>query len=163
LKNRRGVISAMKEYLKLIGFFNSFSNTELDEFSSTAEVLSTNEMQIIINENEEGRGLYFIVNGDFEVLKKIEGKKYKRLQHLNEGDFFGEMSILNDEKHSATIISKDKGILIFISKEAFADLSRNNSSFSLKIMKELATILSTRLRRMNLKYGMTLARLESDY
>lgn len=153
----------MKEYLKRIGFFNSFSDTELDEFSTTAEVLSTGEMQIIINENEEGMGLYFIVSGDFEVLKKIEGNKYKRLQKLDMGDFFGEMSILNDEKHSATIISKTKGTLIFISKESFADMSRKNTGFSLKIMKELATILSTRLRRMNLKYGMTIARLESDF
>jgi len=153
----------MKEYLKLIGFFNSFSDAELDEFSQVAEVISTKEMQIIINENEEGQGLYFVVNGDFEVLKKIEGKKYKRLHSLDEGDFFGEMSILNDEKHSATIISKTKGTVIFISKKTFAEMSRSNSSFSLKIMKELATILSTRLRRMNLKYGMTVARLESDF
>ena len=153
----------MKEFLKLIGFFNSFSDVELDEFSKVSEVLSTKEMQIIINENEEGRGLYFIVDGDFEVLKRIEGKKYKRLQKLNRGDFFGEMSILNDEKHSATIISKTGGTVIFIAKESFAEMSRSNSGFSLKIMKELATILSTRLRRMNLKYGLTIAQLESDY
>ena len=153
----------MKEYLKRIGFFNSFSDEELDDFSNLAEVLPTKEMEIIINENEEGRGLYFIVSGDFEVLKKIEGKKYKRLQSLDEGDFFGEMSILNDEKHSASIISKIKGTVIFISKESFADMSRNNTAFSLKIMRELATILSSRLRRMNLKYGMTLARLEADF
>jgi len=153
----------MKEYLKLIGFFNSFSDHELDDFSAIAEVLSTNEMELVIRENEEGKGLYFVVKGNFEVVKKIDEKKYKRLHKLNRGDFFGEMSILNDEKHSASIISRTLGTLIFISKKAFNGLSASNSRFSLKIMKELATILSQRLRHMNLKYGMSVAQLESKF
>ena len=153
----------MKEYLKLIGFFNSFTDSELDDFGKIAEVVTTRDMELIIRENEEGKGLYFVVKGDFEVVKKISGNKYKRLQGLDRGDFFGEMSILNDEKHSASVISRNQGILIFISKKAFHEISTSNSRFTLKIMKELATILSQRLRHMNLKYGMSVAQLESKF
>ena len=151
----------MKEYFKLIGFFNSFTDDELDAVSRITEVISTREMEMIIRENDEPKGLYFIVKGEFDVVKSIGGKKYKRLQQLDRGDFFGEMSILNDEKHSASVVSRSNGTLIFISKKAFNEMSSDNSRFSLKIMKELATILAHRLRHMNLKYGMSVAQLES--
>ena len=151
----------MKEYLKLIGFFNGFSNDELDVVSGITEVISARTMEMVLRENEESKGLYFIVNGDFDVVKKIVGNKYKLLQRINRGDFFGEMSILNDETHSASVVCRNKGTLLFISKESFNEMSNSNTRFSLKIMKELASILAQRLRHMNLKYGMSVAQLES--
>ncbi|TAL34756.1 MAG: cyclic nucleotide-binding domain-containing protein [Spirochaetes bacterium] len=151
----------MKEYLKLIGFFSGFKDDELDEVSSIAEVISARDMEMIIRENEHPKGLYFIVNGEFDVVKSMGGNKYKRLQRLDRGDFFGEMSILNDETHSASVVCRKKGTLLFISKEAFGEMSESDTRFSLKIMKELASILAQRLRHMNLKYGMSVAQLES--
>jgi CRP/FNR family transcriptional regulator/CRP/FNR family cyclic AMP-dependent transcriptional regulator len=151
----------MIKYLKLIEFFYSFTDEELEVVSRITEVISCREMEMIIKENESSKGLYFIVSGDFDVVKNIGGNKYKRLQRLNRGDFFGEMSILNDEKHSASVICRSNGTLLFISKNAFAEMSDTNSRFSLKIMKELASILARRLRHMNMKYGMSVAQLES--
>lgn len=116
---------------------------------------------MIIRENDDPTGLYFIVKGDFDVVKQISGNKYKRLNQLERGDFFGEMSILNNEKYSASVVCRSSGILLFISKGAFDDMSKNDSRFSLKIMKELATVLAQRLRRMNMKYGMSVAQLDS--
>ena len=151
----------MNEYLKLIGFFNGFSDEELDVVTGIIEVKTTGDMEMVLRENEEPKGLYFIVNGDYDVVKKIGPNKYKRLQQLNRGDFFGEMSILNEEKHSASVVCRSKGTMIFISKESFNEMCINNTRFSLKIMKELASVLAQRLRHMNLKYGMSVAQLDS--
>jgi CRP-like cAMP-binding protein len=148
----------MKEYLKLIGFFNSFTDDELDQVSSITEVITTRDMEMVIRENDNPRGLYFIVKGDFDVVKKITDNKYKRLNQLERGDFFGEMAILNNEKLSASVVCRSSGTLLFISKDAFDEMSINNLRFSFKIMKELAIVLARRLRYMNLKYGMSVAR-----
>ncbi len=153
----------MNEYLKLIGFFNGFNDDELDAVSRITDVITTRDMEMVIRENDDPGGLYFIVNGDFDVVKNINGNRYKRLNRLDRGDFFGEMSILNNEKHSASVVSRGKGTLLFISKEAFEEMSDANLRFSLKLMKELATVLAQRLRRMNLKYGMSVARYESRF
>ena len=150
----------MNEYLKLIGFFNSFTDDELDVVSSITEVITTRDMEMVIRENDNPRGLYFIVKGDFDVVKKITDNKYKRLNQLERGDFFGEMAILNNEKLSASVVSRSSGTLLFISKNTFDEMSINNLRFSFKIMKELATVLARRLRYMNLKYGMSVARHE---
>ena len=81
----------MNEYLKLIGFFNGFTNEELDAVSSITEVISTRDMEMVIRENDNPKGLYFIVKGDFDVVKNIGGNKYKRLNQLERGDFFGDV------------------------------------------------------------------------
>ncbi|HQP47715.1 MAG TPA: Crp/Fnr family transcriptional regulator [Spirochaetota bacterium] len=151
----------MNEYLKLIGFFNGFTDEELDVVSSIIEVISAGDMEMVLRENEDPKGLYFIVKGDFDVVKKIDANKYKRLQQLNRGDFFGEMSILNEEKLSASVLCRSRGTLIFISKESFNEMCVSDSRFSLKIMKELAAVLAQRLRHMNLKYGMSVAQMDS--
>lgn len=151
----------MNEYLKLIGFFNGFTDEELDVVSRIMEVISTRDMEMVIRENDNPKGLYFIVKGDFDVVKNIGGNKYKRLNRLERGDFFGEMSILNNEKLSASIVCRSSGTLLFISTKAFDEISLSNMRFSLKIMKELATVLAQRLRYMNLKYGMSIAQHKS--
>lgn len=151
----------MNEYLKLIGFFHNFAEDELDTVSRITDVITTRDMEMVIRENDDPRGLYFIVKGDFDVVKNIGGNKYKRLNRLERGDFFGEMSILNNEKLSASVVSRSNGTLLFISKNSFDEMSDINTRFSLKIMKELATVLAERLRYMNLKYGMSVAQLES--
>ena len=72
------------------------------------------------------------------------------------------MSLLTSENNSASVISSDKGMLIFLSKEAYEGLAKNDLELSYAIMKKLATILSERLQHMNLKYGMAIGRLQSD-
>ncbi len=159
-KNNK-VVEFMKNYLKLISFFSTFTEQELDEFCNVAEIITTNKNDFIIKEDEESMGLFFIVNGEFNVLKKIEENKYKRLKKIESGDFFGEMSILNNEVNSASVISEDDGTLIHLSCEAFQCLIENNVKLSFIIMKKLASILSERLRYMNLKYGMSVAQLQT--
>jgi CRP/FNR family cyclic AMP-dependent transcriptional regulator len=144
----------MKQYLKYIGFFNGFSEVELDQFSAVADVIPSQKDKIIINEKDEGRGIFFIVNGQFEASIKIDEKTNKTLKKLEKGEFFGEMSLLNDIKNSASIISKADGLLIFISREAFYDMCDNNPKLALKIVIRLASILAERLMFMNKKYEM---------
>lgn len=152
----------MKKYLKFIAFFSGFTEKELDAFSRIAEVVTTKDNQFVVRENEEGKGLFFIVEGVFYVLKEIGDKKYKRLGKLRSGEFFGEMSLLTNEKNSASVLSKGEGILIFLSRDAFEELVKNNIWLTYEIMKKLATILSERLQRMNMKYGMAVAQLQSQ-
>lgn len=149
----------MKKYLQYIGFFNGFSEDELDAFSDVSDVLTTKDQEFILTEDDDGKGLYFIFNGEFQAIKRIDDKKNKILSKLKRGEFFGEMSLLNDENNSASVISNGEGALIFISKEAYFKLSESNPKVSLKIMKKLASILSDRLRHMNQKYGMAIGQI----
>ena len=150
----------MKKYLQFIAFFSGFTDQELEDFSTTADVVRTRKNEFIVREDEDGKGLFFIVEGEFLALKEIEDKKYKRLSRLNKGEFFGEMSLLTNEKNSASVVSD--GLLIYFSKKDFEEIENNNRSLSYAIMKKLAVILSERLQYMNRKYGMAVGQLQSE-
>ncbi len=152
----------MKRYLKFIGFFSGFTDEELDDFGLAANVITAKKNDFILKENEEGRGLFFIAEGEFYAVKEIEDKKYKRLQILKRGEFFGEMSLLTNEKNSASIIANDKGILIHLSKKSYEDLFKTNIALLFVIMKKIAIILSERLQHMNQKYSLAVGQLQSE-
>ncbi len=151
----------MRRYLKFIGFFSGFTDQELDNFGLAANVIRTKKNDFIIKENEPGNGIFFIADGEFIAVKDIKEKKYKRLQVLKSGEFFGEMSFLTNEKNSASIISDGAGILIHLSKEAFEDLATNDTALSYAIIKKIAVILAERLQHMNLKYSLAVGQLQS--
>ena len=152
----------MKKYLQFIAFFSGFTDQELEDFSIASDVIRTRKNEFIIREDEDGKGLFFIVDGEFLVLKEIEEKKYKRLRRLNKGEFFGEMSLLTKENNSASVVSSGEGLLIFLSKKAFENIESNNRNLPYAIMKKLAVILSERLQYMNRKYGMAVGQLQSE-
>ncbi len=152
----------MNKYLKFIAFFSGFTDQELEDFSRAADVVMTKKNDFIVREGEDGKGLFFIVEGEFLALKEIEDKKYKRLSRIDKGKFFGEMSLLTNEKNSASVVSSGEGLLIFLSKNAFDNIEKSNSKLSYAIMKKLAVVLYERLQYMNLKYGMAVGQLQSE-
>lgn len=65
---------------------------------------------IILEEDDEGRDFYLIVEGDVEVKTYIEDQvngKIPGLAKLGVGDLFGEMSMFDGEPRSAQVTAMD--------------------------------------------------------
>ncbi len=110
-----------------ITLFQSFTKIELEKLISLGHLLSYEAQSNIILEAEQSWGLYLILEGSVGVYKtnKIT-RDYHEIIELKSGDFFGEFSLIDDHPRSATVKSKTKTQLFFISKKdflAFLDLS----------------------------------------
>ncbi len=111
---------------------------------------------IVFFENDEGHDMYIIVSGKVEILKeviktekvektKIDKKDYEQLAVLQPGDFFGEMSLLNDKPRSATVRALDVVKVIVLNKNNFELILEKQPQLSLKILKTL----SNRIRSLD--------------
>ncbi|TFG97841.1 MAG: cyclic nucleotide-binding domain-containing protein, partial [Calditrichales bacterium] len=58
--------------------------------------------ETIFHEGDVGDCMYVLQQGQVEVFREVDGKSI-RLAILNEGEFFGEMSIFDREVRSASI------------------------------------------------------------
>ncbi|GAB1482331.1 cyclic nucleotide-binding domain-containing protein [Treponema sp.] len=97
--------------------------------------------EIVVKEGDTSDYLYYIVSGRFMVFS---GNKY--VSYLTPDDMFiGEMSFLLSNQRTATVVSKDGGTLIKVSKEAFVDLIKKNPHYGIF----LARLLAQRLTRLN--------------
>jgi len=95
---------------------------------------------VVFREDEPGTDMYIIQNGSVRVTKKVRNIE-KTLVVLGKGEFFGEMSILNDKPRSATIVAEEECDLLVIDRKTFEAMVRGNPEIALRIIKKLSARL----------------------
>ncbi|MBI5469082.1 MAG: Crp/Fnr family transcriptional regulator [Deltaproteobacteria bacterium] len=104
--------------------------------------------QVII-EGESGDAVYFIISGRVKVTLYGEEGREIVLSILNEGDMFGEMSIIDDKPRSANVEAvKDLECLV-ISKSAFIEYLSTHH----KVYMRFFAYLTGRLREATRQIG----------
>ena len=99
---------------------------------------------VLFQEDDRGEEMYVIQAGKVKISKKVRGVD-KTLAMLEKGEFFGEMSILNDKPRSATAETVEDSDLLVIDRKTFDTLIRGNPEITVRFIKRLAD----RLREAN--------------
>ncbi len=71
---------------------------------------------VIINEGEEGRGLFVVLSGELDVSRRASDGVVP-LGGLKTGDVFGEMSIIRNARTTATVIAQRPATVLFLARE----------------------------------------------
>jgi CRP-like cAMP-binding protein len=96
------------------------------------------EGDIIFKENEKDcKEMYVIDSGRVNIVKKV-GNANATLVTLDEGDFFGEMSLITGSKRSASAIAHTDCKLHTMDKETFELNLSNDIAFTRNILETLA-------------------------
>ncbi len=96
----------------------------------------------VFKENDIPDGLYIIVNGEVRVQKRTKAGRDVILACLGQGDFFGEMGLIDAQPRSATVTTICPSKLLVLSLTDFRSLVRRNPHVSFNMLK----VLSQRLR-----------------
>jgi CRP/FNR family transcriptional regulator, cyclic AMP receptor protein len=97
----------------------------------------------IIEQGKEGFGLFIIASGSVEVRFEGEDGNVAVVNELGEGDFFGEMALLDDEPRSASVFATEETICWFLNRIEFTASMLKDAEMGVAVSKELAK----RLRR----------------
>jgi len=104
--------------------------------------------EIIFKEGDPGDAFYIIKSGAIEILKGDPSKHGQiRLAIRGEGDFFGEMSLLEDSPRFAYARAVRDSIVLEISREDFKHLIAKNPPMAMEVMG----VLSSRIREADLQ------------
>jgi len=105
-------------------------------------------MEFIEKEGETGDKIYFIVEGQVEILKEIKASgKLSRIFMFSEGDVFGEMELIDVQPCAASVRTiKPTKVLTLSNKGLYSIRKYDLKVFSLIIMN-LARDISRRLRK----------------
>ena len=98
---------------------------------------------IIFSEGEIGTEMFIIQSGTVELLKEIGGET-RVLATLEKGDFFGEMSVLEDLPRTASARAKTEVELVRINGATFDAMLKSNTEIAVRMMRKL----SRRLREV---------------
>lgn len=104
--------------------------------------------EVIFNEGDLGNEMYIIQEGQVEILR-LGNQGPQRLALLEKGDFFGEMSILDELPRTATAVAATDARLVEINGSTFDQMLRANPEIAIRIMRKL----SLRMRRADEQLG----------
>jgi len=92
---------------------------------------------IIFSEGEIGNEMYIVQSGTVELLKTI-GKETRVLATLEKGDFFGEMSVLEDLPRTASARARTDVELVRINGATFDSMLKGNTEIAVRMMRKLS-------------------------
>jgi CRP-like cAMP-binding protein len=132
-------------FLKKNPLFSNIMTGELKAVAAISEELSFHDGEEIVKEHDPGDSAFIIKEGRVTIVKRTADDQNLNLAQLGEGDFFGEMSLFDDEPRSATAVAQSPCILLRISRDELIDVIREYPSIAI----ELIRIFVKRLRAAN--------------
>ncbi|MDR3124585.1 MAG: cyclic nucleotide-binding domain-containing protein [Endomicrobium sp.] len=126
-------------FLKKIPLFVGLSGKSLAKIALLVFKKTYIQDEKIHEKNKEANVLYIIKNGQVRLTEKNLSKV------LETGDFFGEISLIENctHKHDASALKDSELYLIYRAK--IADLFESDNKIGLTVMKNLATILAKKI------------------
>lgn len=128
-----------RELLAQVPLFSACTARELDRIARLAKHVSANSGQVFMEEGQPGGAFYVIERGAASV--SLGGKELARLAN---GDFFGEMALIDQGPRSATVRADSDMELWMIEPSDFDELLDDVPFVARQILK----VLSNRLRAL---------------
>jgi CRP/FNR family cyclic AMP-dependent transcriptional regulator len=112
---------------------------------------------VIIQEGEPGDSLFIMQTGEVEITKQLtlvldEDTPKERVMirlKAEDGVYFGEMALLENETRSATVTALTDCSLLELHRKDFLELVSQNPAMGVKLLLRLSQILSGHLRKTN--------------
>ncbi len=105
--------------------------------------------QIIFCEYEPGDDFYMILNGQVKILKTV-GDSIKTMDILDSGDIFGEMSLLEGQPRSATVVAVSEVRTLNFNRENFDYLMNKTPQIAFKLLTLFSTRIYDQKRRLQI-------------
>lgn len=126
--------------------FKQLSFDESAKLAGHFKVRTFADGEHIIEENALGDALHIIKKGKVNVVKS-DGKKEQFLVELGEGELVGEMSLIEAQLTSASVVAKGPVETLVLARADLDRMMKEGPNFALKIYKAFCHVLSERLRR----------------
>jgi len=127
--------------LKEIPIFAEIADTDLSHIAEIIQQRNYPEGAVIIEELTDAERFFIIYQGKIEITKKLEDGEELVLAVQSDGDFFGEMALLDERPRSASARALEPTTVLEISRANFETLLFKAPMLAFRIMKELSTRL----------------------
>lgn len=126
-------IADREKALARIPLLAELPEREREEIAARSHVIAFTDGDVIVPEGEEGLGFYVILAGAARVVR--DGVQ---INTLAAGDFFGEISLIEGDARTATVLASGPTTCVGILRSLFKPLLVRNPRFALKILDEEA-------------------------
>ncbi len=109
---------------------------------------------VIFDEGEVGTEMYVIQAGTVDIFKRMKDGEPKKIAQLEKGDFFGEMSILEDVPRTALAKANSDVELVRINQSTFDEMLRHNGEIAVRMLRKLSRRLRETTKMIEQQTGV---------
>lgn len=121
--------------------FRGLTGDEISKILPMIRIQTIRKGSVIIEEGQTDKILYVLISGQVNVVKIAPDKKERLIAVRHEGDFFGEMALLEDAPRSARIVAAEPCEVGLIDDTAFNRMMDLEPKVAVNLLKAISAKL----------------------
>src|ERR1700722_6692762 len=137
----------LKAFLVATPFFGGLADASLDLLIA---MLVENRFDVgatVVAEGEPGRSVFIVHSGELVVSKLGDSGRVIRMAGLGPGDFFGEMTLIEMQNRSATVVVEGPTVLYELTARNLYSYYKDDIHAYVMVIQNINRELCRRLRR----------------
>jgi len=94
--------------------------------------------EVIVHKGDPGDTLFVILQGQVKIVLPAESGEEALLAVLDEGEFFGELSLIDGEPRSATIVASEPTETLVLHREGFLQVLSGSPDLAMHMLRALS-------------------------
>jgi len=136
------------DLIRRVPLFSLLTNDQAQSIADSVVKRRYRRGEIIVEHGRKSNSLYILLTGRARVLTSDSRGREVILAVLQPGDYVGEMSLIDNEPHSATVRAEVQTDMLILGRAEFSRCLPENSSLSYAIMRGLVNRLRSADRQI---------------
>jgi CRP/FNR family transcriptional regulator, cyclic AMP receptor protein len=143
----------LKAFLLATPFFGGLSDASIDLLASMLVERSFEAGATVVSEGEPGRSMFVVHSGELAVSELARSGTVIGMSRLAAGDFFGEMTLIEMQNRSATVVAESPTVLYELTAQKLYRYFKNDVYGYVIVMQNINRELCRRLRRADDRFA----------
>ncbi|QHP67588.1 cyclic nucleotide-binding domain-containing protein [Bradyrhizobium sp. LCT2] len=143
----------LKAFLLATPFFGGLSDTGLDLLMSMLVECRFEAGATVVAEGEPGRSMFIVRSGRLAVSKRATSGSVIPISILERGDFFGEMTLIEMQNRSATVVAEGSTVLYELTAQKLYACYKADIHAYVIVLQNINRELCRRLRRADDRFA----------
>lgn len=124
--------------LRKIPLFAELTDEEMGKVKANLRIKRFARHETVIQKGSNGDSLLFLLAGKLQVVDVTEDGRIVGLRMLSEGDFFGEIAVIQGSVRSASVIALSEVLVALLPSEITLHLFSHSPSVAQHVLRRLA-------------------------
>lgn len=143
---RRSEDDSIQTVMESIPLFEGLSSRELDAVVGILHRREYEVDEVLFRQGNPGVGMFIIQSGSIDIVYEPTDDT---LATLEDGDFFGELALLNETPRSATAIARQPSVLFGLFRPDLLGLLERDPALGVDLLLRMSRVISERLIQSN--------------
>lgn len=153
---------SLAKSLQMVPVFKELNKREISSLINIIHNRNYLPGEFIFYQGDPGIGFYIIRSGEVVIQRANEMGNTIPLATFSDGDFFGELALIDGEKRSASAIAKTECSVAVIFKPDLDEFIEAYPKKGIKILQGISQVIAVRLRKLNEDYFIMLNKIKTN-